>query len=350
VIAEAGVNHDGSLEKALALVDLAASAGADVVKFQTFSAKRLVTKSAPKAKYQTDTTDPSESQFEMLSRLELSPEDHVAIMQRCSEVNIEFMSTPFDAGSVRLLVKELGVRRLKLGSGELTNAPLLLETAHTGLPLILSTGMSTLADVEAALGVLAFGYLDGREPSRAAFARAFASPAGQEALRANLTLLHCTTEYPSLFEEVNLRAMATLHAAFGVECGFSDHTPGIAMPIAAAALGATVIEKHFTLDPSLPGPDHKASLSPKELHEMIAAIRAVELALGTGVKIPMPSEAKNVAIARKSLTTLRPVAAGERFSPENLGVKRPGTGVSPFLYWDYLRREADRGYGADETL
>jgi N-acetylneuraminate synthase len=350
VIAEAGVNHNGSLSRALDLVDIACDAGADVVKFQTFRSEKLVSRTATKAEYQRVTTGTAESQFEMLKKLELSAGDHRKILERCRTRGIEFMSSPFDEESLTFLVRELAVARLKLGSGEITNAPLLLTAARSGRAVILSTGMSTLIDVERALGVLAFGYTSSAKPSLLAFAEAFASTAGQAALQRNVTLLHCTTEYPARFDEVNLRAMDTMRTAFALPVGFSDHTPGIAMPIAAAARHAVIIEKHFTTDKHLPGPDHRASLAPDELREMVAAVRAVESAIGSGVKIPAPSELQNIPVARRSLTTLAAVRAGQPFTTENLGVKRPGTGRSPYELWDWLGRPAERDFDSDETI
>jgi N-acetylneuraminate synthase len=238
-----------------------------------------------------------------------------------------------------------------LSSGEITNAPLLLKAASTGKPLILSSGMCTLADIETALGVLAFGYLKPHDqPSVNAFQTAFRSEEGQQALRAHVTLLHCTTEYPAPFAEVNLRAMQTMAAAFGLPVGFSDHTEGIAVAIAAAARGAMVIEKHFTVDRSLPGPDHKASLEPAELQAMVRSIRHVEQALGSPLKIPAPSEAKNMMAARKSIVAVRAIKVGEQFSSDNLAVKRPGAGISPVHYWELLGRKAHRDYEADEAI
>ena len=253
--------------------------------------------------------------------------------------------------SLRFLLDEMKLATLKLPSGEITNGPLLLEAARRCRRIILSTGMCVLDEVEAALAVLAFGWSDMAEaPSRAAFARAYADPALRRLLAERVTLLHCTTEYPTPFEDVNLRAMDTLAATFGVPVGFSDHTPGIAVPIAAAARGATVMEKHFTLDRALPGPDHKASLEPAELTAMVAAIRQVEAALGSGEKKPAPSEIKNMAIARKSLVAAAPIAKGEVFTTANLTVKRPGDGVSPMLYWDWLGRAAGRDYSPDDQM
>lgn len=352
VIAEAGVNHNGSIDLAVRLIDAAVDAGADAVKFQTFRASELVSRQAPKAAYQLRTTEQAESQFEMIHRLELSADHHRALIAHAAKRGIDFLSTPFDAVSLDLLARELGLQTIKLPSGEITNGPLLLQTARTGCRLILSTGMSTLEEVETALSVLAFGYVTDRQapPSRRAFADAFRSPEGQQALRERVTLLHCTTEYPTSPADVNLRAMETLAAAFGLPVGYSDHTEGIHVAIAAVARGAVVIEKHFTLDRSLPGPDHKASLEPGELAAMVRAIRDVERALGDGVKRPTPPEIGNRAVVRKSLVAARPIAKGEAFGAGNLACKRPGSGVSPMEYWDWLGRPADRNYAIDEVV
>ncbi len=349
IIAEAGVNHNGSLDMALRLVDEAAAAGADAVKFQTFKAARIASASAGKAEYQKRTTDGAESQLAMLKRLELDEPAHLRLMDRCQEKGIAFLSTPFDLESLDLLVK-LGVSWLKIPSGEITNGPLLLAAGKSGLPLVLSTGMADPAEIRAALGVLALGMVGGEEPGMEAFERAYNSEAGQKALRQRVTLLHCTTEYPAPLEDVNLRAMAFMREAFGLPVGYSDHTEGLAVPTAAVALGACLIEKHFTLDRSLPGPDHKASLEPGDLGRMVEAVRAVELALGRPDKAPAPSELKNRPVARKSLVAARPVARGEVFTPDNLTVKRPGTGISPLRYWEFLGRPADREYAADEVI
>ena len=348
IIAEAGVNHNGSLDLAKKLVKAAAAAGADAVKFQTFKAENLASTRAGKAEYQKRTTDGAESQVDMLRKLELNEAAHLELMDKCRKRNIEFLSTPFDLESLELLVR-LGVNRLKVPSGEITNGPLLLACARSGLPLILSTGMADLDDVRAALGVLALG-LTGGEPGPGAFEAALASEAGKKALAEKVILLHCTTEYPAPLEDVNLRAMATMAEAFGLPVGYSDHTEGVSVPTAAAALGACCVEKHFTLDRTLPGPDHKASLEPEDLARMVRSIRAVEKALGSAEKSPAPSERKNMPIARKSLVAARPIAKGEPFTPENLTAKRPGTGVSPLRYWEYLGRVADRDYAADEVI
>ena len=351
VIAEAGVNHNGSPERALEMVDAAAEAGADAVKFQTFKADQLVRRYAMKAAYQARTTGEEESQLEMVRKLELDVEAHHRIAAQCRERGIEFLSTPFDLGSVDLLVHEMKLPKVKIGSGEVTNAPLLLHVARTGTPVILSTGMSLLGDVETALGVLAFGYVGGQEKASVkSFGKAYSSREGQEALRQKVVLLHCTTEYPTPFAEVNLRAMQTLGKAFGLRVGLSDHTTGYAVAVASVALGACVIEKHFTLSRDLPGPDHLSSLEPAELRAMVNAIREVETALGSAQKVITKSERGNSEVARKSLVALKPIAQGEVFTEENLGVKRPGTGVSPLLYWDHLGRMAARDYGVDEAI
>ena len=351
IIAEAGVNHNGSVATAKELIDIAADAGADAVKFQTFQAERLVGRKAPKARYQQATTDPEETQFAMIKRLELDEEAHEALMAHAEEKGIEFLSSPFDLESVAFLAHRLNIRRLKIPSGEITNGPLLLKAAATGKPLILSTGMCTLGDVEAALGVIAFGCLGGATaPSLQAFREAYASEAGRKILRKRLTLLHCTTEYPAPFGEVNLRAMGTMRAAFGLPTGYSDHTPGIAVAIAAVALGAAVIEKHFTKSRDLPGPDHRASLEPVELKQMVRGIRAVEKALGDPAKRPGAAERMNRPVAAKSLVALTAIEKGALFTPDNLGAKRPGTGISPMHYWELLGTAAGRDYEPDEAI
>ncbi len=326
VIAEAGVNHNGSLELALQLVDAAAEAGADAVKFQTFRADTLVLDSAPKAAYQTDATGEG-TQAGMLRSLELTEDDHRALIERCADRGIEFLSTPFDVESVSLLV-ELGVARMKMPSGHLTNVPFLRAVAATSLPVILSTGMATLDEVAEAMSVLE----------------------GSGCPRERIVLLHCTTEYPTPPEDVNLSAMLTLRDTFDVEVGYSDHTEGTVVPIAAAALGATILEKHFTLDRSLPGPDHRASLEPGQLAELVSAVRVVERAMGDGVKQPTELERQNAQAARTSIVAAKEIAAGEPFSAENLTTKRPGTGLSPFAWDRLVGRRGDarvRGRRAD---
>jgi N-acetylneuraminate synthase len=350
IIAEAGVNHNGSLEMALELIEVAARSGANAVKFQTFKAEKLLSRTAPKASYQVKTTSVAESQFDMIKKLELSDAAHETLNSHCRRHDIQFLSTPFDLESIDLLAHRFDLPVLKMPSGEITNALLLLAAARTRKPIILSTGMSDLADIEQALGVLAFGFLGWDAPSLHAFRDAYASGEGQRLLREKVTLLHCTTEYPAPLDEVNLYVMDTLQAAFGLRVGYSDHTEGIDIPIAAVARGATIIEKHFTLDRALPGPDHRASLEPQELAAMIKAIRSVEQALGHGRKIATPAEQKNRPIARKSLVAARPIRRGDVFTTENLAVKRPGSGISPLHYWDWLGKTADRDYPEDSLV
>lgn len=351
IIAEAGVNHNGSLDLARQLIDVAAEAGVDAVKFQTFKAGSLVSRTAPKAEYQRATTAIEESLFDMIRKLELDEAAHRQLIERCRERRIQFLSTPFDFESVDLLAGTLDLPCLKIPSGEITNGPLLLYISRTGKPVILSTGMSTLQEVEQALAVLSYGYIgDGRSPCLEKFRQSFISDEGQAALKAKVRLLHCTTEYPTPFSDVNLRAMDTLSGAFGLPVGLSDHTQGIAVAVAAVARGAAVIEKHFTLDRNLPGPDHRASLEPNELKIMVQSIRAVEAALGDGVKQPVASELKNMAVARKSLVAMAEIRSGEVFTLQNLGAKRPGDGISPMHYWTYLGRKAEHDYLRDEKV
>lgn len=352
IIAEAGVNHNGDEKLAFELVDAAHQAGADIVKFQTFKAKNLVTEEAKQADYQVTNTQKQESQLAMLSRLELSYDAHHELVKHCEKLGIEFLSTAFDSESLDFLVNDLGLTRLKLPSGELTNAPLVLEHARTGCDLIVSTGMATLSEIETALGVIAFGYTsdDSAPPSVQAFQEAYASDEGQQALKSKVTILHCTTEYPAPMEEINLKAMDTLGRAFGLPAGYSDHSQGITIPIAAVARGAVLIEKHFTLDNNMEGPDHKASLEPQDLAAMVNAIRQVEKALGSRVKTPTVSEVKNKTVARKSLVAARDINEGEAFSPENMTIKRPGDGMSPYRYWDMLERTASKAYRAGELI
>jgi 2,4-diacetamido-2,4,6-trideoxy-beta-L-gulose transferase len=350
IIAEAGVNHNGSQDKALEMVDVAAACGADVVKFQTFNAAALATESAPKAAYQKVTTDAGESQLEMLRALELSKEAHLAVIERCAQKGIEFLSTPFDLQSLDLLVKELKVPRLKIGSGELTNAPLLHAAAGCGLDIILSTGMATLDEVRKALGVLAHGYVGEGDPGEVAFGTCFESDAGKLSLKKHVSLLHCTSAYPTPDEEVNLRAMESLRDAFGLPIGFSDHSVGPLLSIAAVAAGATIIEKHFTLDCGLPGPDHKASLEPDGLAELVVGVRRVTSAMGDGCKEPRDVEKATADVARKSLVASAPISAGEVFTVHNLTVKRPGTGLDPIHFWSLIGSHAARPYDVDELI
>jgi N-acetylneuraminate synthase len=351
VIAEAGVNHDGVFEDALRLVDAAADAGADCVKFQTFDAGALASDHAPKAAYQQRTTDATESQKEMLRRLQLPHSAHYALKQHAANRGIQFLSTPFDSGSLAFLTKELGLNRVKVGSGDLTNAPLLLDIAHAGVSVVISTGMATLSEVEEALGVLAFGYAHAGDPrNRVVFRDSWADPACRAALVDRVTLLHCTTAYPASFDSVNLLAIDTLRSEFGLDVGYSDHTLDIHIAVAAVAREATMIEKHLTLDRSRSGPDHAASIEPAQFRDMVEAIRSVELSLGDGRKIPQPIEIENIQVARKSIVAARTIAPGELFSRDNLTCKRPGEGITPFIFWDLLGKRAPRGFAADELI
>lgn len=352
IIGEAGVNHNGDMSLAKRLIDVAAEAGVDAVKFQSFQANKMVGRSAPKAEYQNRTTDVSESQYDMIKKLELSEHDHTVLLEYAEQRGLMFLSSPFDSPSLRLLTERIGLATIKIPSGEITNAPFLLEIARAAERIILSTGMSSLAEVEAALGCLAFGLVasDTAIPRKGDFERAFASDEGQQALQKCVTLLHCTTEYPAPMIEVNLRAMDTLAQAFQLPVGYSDHTVGIHVSLAAVARGAQVIEKHFTVDRELPGPDHKASLNPNELIQLVQQIRDIEQALGSGIKRPTATEWKNRDIARKSLVAATKIEAGEVFSAQNLACKRPGTGKSPFAYWRSLESRALTNYSADEAL
>jgi len=327
VIAEAGVNHNGDMATAKKLIEAAALAGADIVKFQSFKAEKLAIKNAKKADYQITTTGETESQFDMLRKLELSADHHALLIQECQRHEIGFLSTAFDSDSFDMLI-EMGVKQVKIPSGELTNLPFLRYVTRLGLPVMLSTGMASLGEIEAAIEAI--------------------EKAGTS--RDLITVLHCTTEYPAPMDDVNLRAMVSMMHAFGVRVGYSDHTPGIEIPVAAVALGANIIEKHFTLDRNSPGPDHKASLEPHELKAMVEGIRNVERALGDGIKRPSPSELKNKPIARKSLVAIRPISAGEAFSAENMSAKRPGTGLSPMLWDEIVGRTATKDFAVDEQI
>lgn len=351
IIAEAGVNHNGDIALARQLVEAAADAGVDAVKFQTFKAEKLASVKAPKADYQNKTTDSAESQLDMLKKLELPWETYPKLIALCKQRGIEFLSTPFEEDSLAFLVQNCKLPLIKIPSGEITNAPFLLAVAKTSLPVILSTGMSTLKDIEDALSVLAFGYLHPNEAIRAGgFAKAYIEAQSTGLLKSKVQLMHCTTEYPAPFDEVNLAAMDTMRRAFGLDIGYSDHTKGIAVPLAAAARGAKIIEKHFTLDRKLPGPDHKASLEPNELKEMVVGIRQIEQAIGSGIKIPSKKELANSVVVRKSIVAACHIAKEEVFSEKNISFKRPGNGISPMRYWEMLGRMADREYAKDEVI
>lgn len=325
IIAEAGVNHNGSLEIAKEMVRAAKEAGADIIKFQTANLDALVSRHAEMAEYQKENTGTEGSQRDLLSKLLLPYEEFLILADYCKEVKISFLSTPFDIESIYFL-QTLDCSLWKVPSGEITNYPYLVEIARTGMPVILSTGMCTMDDVRNALDVLGE---NGAGP---------------------VTLLHCTTEYPAAYNDVNLRAMLSLKKEFGRKVGYSDHTRGIEVPIAAAAMGACIIEKHFTLSRKMDGPDHKASLEPHELKEMIKAIRNIELAMGNGVKFPTETEKKNQAVARKSIVARCNIKKGEIFTTENITTKRPGNGISPMKWKDILGRPAIRDFEEDELI
>jgi len=328
IIAEAGVNHNGNIELAKKLIDVAVKAGADAVKFQTFKAEKSISIYAKKAGYQEKTTNTSESHLDMVRKLELDEAAHKELFFYCRSKDIQFLSTPFDHDSIDLLNK-LGLGIFKFPSGEITNLPYLRKIGVMKKKIILSTGMADIGEIEDVIDV---------------FIKA-------GTVCENITVLHCNTEYPTPFEDVNLRAMQTIKAAFpGIQVGYSDHTLGIEVPIAAVALGATVIEKHFTLDRSLPGPDHRASLEPSELKAMVYAIRSIEESLGDGIKKPSPSELNNKLIARKSIVAARDIRKGEPFTEENLTVKRPGTGISPMRWDEVIGQKAGRDYNIDELI
>lgn len=328
IIAEAGVNHNGDIQLAKKLIDVAADAGANYVKFQTFRAEKLVTKTAQQAQYQQKNIGGGDnSQFAMLKQLELSEENHTTLIDYCNKKYIQFLSTAFDTDGINFL-NTLGINLFKIPSGELTNYPYLKRIAQTGKPVILSTGMCTMEDIEQAIEVLE----------------------SNGTSRSQITILHCNTEYPTPYADVNLKAMHTIGKAFNVPYGYSDHTLGIEVPVAAVAMGATVIEKHFTLDKTMEGPDHKASLEPEELKAMVNAIRNVEQAIGTGIKQPSPSEIKNIAIVRKSIVAACHISKGDIFTEQNITAKRPGTGISPMRWEQVIGKKAIKDFQEDELI
>ncbi len=327
IIAEAGVNHNGSLDMAIEMISAAVAAGADAVKFQTFKADKVISRFAPKARYQIETTGEGDSQLNMARKLEFNPLQHETLIRECAMKGIRFLSTPFDMESIELL-HHLKLDTFKIPSGEITHLPYLRRIGALKKKILLSTGMADLGEIEDAIDILV----------------------AEGTSKTDITLLHCTTEYPTPMEEVNLKAMLTLKAAFGCPVGYSDHSPGIEVPVAAAALGARVLEKHFTLDKTMEGPDHRASLEPGELKAMVIAIRNIEKALGSGVKKPSPSEGPNREIVRRSIVAGRQIGKGELFTEENILCKRPGTGISP-MEWDrVIGRRAVRNYNEDELI
>lgn len=350
IIAEAGVNHNSDKNLAFQLVEVAAAAGADAVKFQTFNAERLAAATAPKASYQKITTDAAESQLAMLKKLELPESWHHELQQYAEQLGITFISTAFDLQSLAFL-QTLNLPFYKIPSGEITNAPLLWAFAATGKPCILSTGMASISEVEQALAILAHGYHFSEQPSGLeAVWQFWSKPEAYQAIKDQVTLLHCTSCYPAPLEQVNLKAMDTLAATFHLPVGYSDHTTGLLIPVAAAARGASIIEKHFTLDRNLPGPDHKASLEPDELKQLVRQVRAIEQALGTGRKVPQPSEWDTRATARQNLLVAESVQQDQSLTTQSLTTARTGQGISAIYYWDYLGKSASRDYQAGEVL
>ncbi len=328
IIAEAGVNHNGSVKLAKQLIDVAELAGADYVKFQTFKSELCISETAEKAEYQKENTgDSIETQLEMVKKLELSDQNHFELIEYCNDKSVKFLSTAFDFVSIEFL-KQVGLDFFKIPSGEITNYPYLVKVANLKLPVVMSTGMATIQEVEDALNVLLSHGLE----------------------KENITILHCNTEYPTPMQDVNLRAMNTIGEQFNVKIGYSDHTLGIEVPIAAVAMGACVIEKHFTLDRSMEGPDHQASLEPDELINMVQSIRNIELALGSNLKKPSSSEAKNRPIARKSIVASEAIKKGDVLTEENITVKRPGTGISPMKWMDIIGTNAHKDYNKDEEI
>ena len=327
IIVEAGVNHNGSIELAYKLIDVASASGVNAVKFQTFKAENLVSKNAQKAEYQKKATNQSESQFNMLKKLELNTNAHKKLINYCKKKDIVFLSTPFDHESIDLL-NELELQIFKIPSGEITNLTYLKHIGSLGKEVILSTGMSTLKEIEEALIIL--------------------TSAGTS--KENITILHANTMYPTPMEDVNLRAMQTIQDKFGVAVGYSDHTLGIEVDIAAVAMGATIVEKHFTLDKTMDGPDHKSSISPEELKAMVSSIRNIEKALGSSIKKPSRSEKPNITMARKSIVASKSIKKGELFTEKNITIKRPGTGISPMKWDSILGKVAERDYQLDDLL
>jgi N-acetylneuraminate synthase len=351
IIAEAGVNHNGSLEIAKELVKAAANAGADAVKFQTFSADRLAGTSAKMAEYQIKNTGILEPQINMLRRLELATEKFLTLQKYCRNLDIDFLSSPFDIETAQFLTSELKLECIKIPSGEITNGPFLLNIGQSNKSVILSTGMSTLEEIEQALDVLAYGYLNKPYPkSIKGIIGCGSSSSGSSILKEKVQLLHCTTEYPAPVESINLRAMDTIKHTFKLPVGYSDHSEGIAVSIAAVAMGATIIEKHLTLDKSMLGPDHKASIEPALFSEMVSAIRTIEGALGTNKKQPHKVELKNIRIARKKLVASQSIKKGSLFSTENLAAMRPGDGQSPMGFWDLVGQPSKQTYLLGEPI
>lgn len=351
VIAEAGVNHNGDVNRAHDLVEIAAQAEADAVKFQTFSAEKLVTRQTHQAPYQSSKSSRTQSQYELLQALELDQRDFLSLSEHARHLGIDFLSTAFDEHSLTFLVDEVGINVIKIPSGEATNIPYILHCARRRMPIILSTGMCDLDDVRLAVDAIAYGYLVDEPPTNLADIENFRnSQDAQDVLIENLTLLQCTSEYPVPIERVNLSTLTTLRDEFRCPVGFSDHSQGIVMAIASVALGATVVEKHFTTDRSLSGPDHLSSLEPPELHDMITSIRQVEIGLGSPIKTLTRFEQQNALVSRRSLVAARQIEKGAVITPEALEIKRSGGGISPKYYWEILGSRAHRDYERDDPI
>lgn len=353
VIGEAGVNHNGNIDLAYKLVDIAVEANADAVKFQVFKADSLVTKFARKANYQIEKNDKEESQYDMLKRLELSKSEFKDLHLYCKKKGIDFLSTAFDKSSLEFLYKDLQVPMLKIPSGELTNAPFILDHARTGRDLIISTGMANIDEIRMALSVIAYGFINkinNKKPSLKSFKKAYDSKEGKEALLKKVTVLHCTSEYPAPLKDINLLAINHIQELFGLNVGYSDHTKGIIAPITAVALGAKVIEKHFTIDCTMDGPDHKASLDPETFKKMVEAIRSTELALGSREKKLVASEIENKDVVRKSIIAIKSIKKGEVLNEKNIGIMRPGKGMSPYLFWKVIGSQAKHEFKVGDYI
>ena len=350
IVAEAGVNHNGSAKKALELVDAAVYAGADAVKFQTYKTEQYVTKRAEKAQYQKNTTGINEGQFEMIKNLELNYDVYFELQKKCLKNNIKFLSTAFDHESLNFLVTKLNLETLKIPSGEITNGPYLLEHAKYKKKMIVSTGMTTLDEIETSLGVIAFGLLKKSNPNTKSFQDTYNSDEGKKILNEYVTLLHCTSNYPADFSEINLDAMIELKNKFNLPVGYSDHSEGTLVSIAASAMGAKYIEKHFTLDKRLPGPDHLASLEPDELKLMVNSIRDIEIIKGSKIKKPQSSEIENQKVVRRSIVATNKINKGEIFNENNIGLKRPASGKSPMQYWELIGKISHKNYNTDDNI
>ena len=353
IIAEAGVNHNGKFHLAKKLIDIAKKSGADAVKFQIFKSEDVVTPSAVKAKYQYINTGINETQLAMIKKLELNKTDFIKLKKYADNLNLDFLITAFDSGSLNFIIDKLKVKRLKIPSGEITNGPFILEHARYGLDIILSTGMANISEISKAISIIAFGYLNKNNkkiPSSEDLYNSLKSTEGKNLLKKKVTILHCTTEYPAPASELNLNAINEMRRRLNLQIGYSDHSNGLIAAIAAVALDVRILEKHFTISKNMRGPDHKASLSPRELFIFVKNIREAEIMMGNGLKTPSISEIKNMNIARKSIVALRNIKKGERFSPKNIGCKRPGNGITPMKYWNLINKKSKKNFLKDELI